>query len=144
MSGYPGVGELEDAITAYKRVPAGIPDLPDLHARIDDLAAEEDRVYARLTVTGTNTGRFSGVPPTGRPFALFAVIVVSTALFQAPQHRALSGGFDRGSGRGPPEEELDQDRGLVGLRAAWALDGLADRFLMALPKEVFSRRPGTR
>ncbi|HLL39572.1 MAG TPA: hypothetical protein VK357_07865 [Rubrobacteraceae bacterium] len=27
--------------------------------------------------------------------ALFAVIVVSTALFQAPQHQALSGGFDR-------------------------------------------------
>ena len=27
--------------------------------------------------------------------ALFAVIVVSTVLFQAPQHQALSGGFDR-------------------------------------------------
>ena len=27
--------------------------------------------------------------------ALFAVIVVSTTLFQAPQHQALSGGFDR-------------------------------------------------
>lgn len=26
---------------------------------------------------------------------LFAVLVVSTALFQAPQHQALSGGFDR-------------------------------------------------
>ncbi len=28
---------------------------------------------------------------------LFAVIVVSTALFQAPQHQALSSGFDRGA-----------------------------------------------
>lgn len=29
--------------------------------------------------------------------ALFAVIAVSTALLQAPQHAALSGGFDRGA-----------------------------------------------
>ena len=28
---------------------------------------------------------------------LFAVIVVSTPLFQAPQHQTLSGGFDRGA-----------------------------------------------
>ena len=61
----PGRVNLEDAISAYKRIPAGI---PDLHARIDDLAAEGDWVYARLTVTGTNTGRFFGVPPTGRPY----------------------------------------------------------------------------
>ena len=42
--------------------------IPDLEARIDDLAAEDDRVYARLTVTGTNTGNFFGVPPTGRRY----------------------------------------------------------------------------
>ena len=29
--------------------------------------------------------------------ALFAVIAVSTALFQAPQHQVLSGGFDQGA-----------------------------------------------
>jgi SnoaL-like polyketide cyclase len=34
----------------------------------DDLAAEGDRVYARPTLTDTNTGRFFGVPPTGRPY----------------------------------------------------------------------------
>ena len=32
------------------------------------MAAEGDRVYARLTVTGTNTGRFFGMPPTGRSY----------------------------------------------------------------------------
>ena len=42
--------------------------IPDLHARIDDMAAESDKVYARLTVTGTNTGRFFGAPPTGRSY----------------------------------------------------------------------------
>lgn len=61
----PGWVSLPDAITAFERVLVGI---PDLEARIDDLAAEGDRVYARLTVTGTNTGNFFGVPPTGRRY----------------------------------------------------------------------------
>lgn len=61
----PGWVELSEAITAFERVLVGI---PDLEARIDDLAAEDDRVYARLTVTGTNTGSFFGVPPTGRRY----------------------------------------------------------------------------
>lgn len=61
----PGWVNLPDAIAAFKRVPAGI---PDLNARVDDVVAEDDKVYARLTVTGTNTGRFFGVPPTGRPY----------------------------------------------------------------------------
>lgn len=61
----PGWVNLEDAIAAFERVPAGI---PDLNARIDDVVGEDDRVYARLTVTGTNTGRFFGAPPTGRSY----------------------------------------------------------------------------
>ena len=61
----PGWVNLEDALTSFKRIPAGI---PDLNARVDDLVAEEDKVYARLTLTGTNTGRFFGVPPTGRSY----------------------------------------------------------------------------
>jgi steroid delta-isomerase-like uncharacterized protein len=39
---------------------------PDLHARIDDLVAEGDRVAARLTFRGTHQGEFLGVPATGR------------------------------------------------------------------------------
>ena len=61
----PGWVNLDDAIAAFERVPAGI---PDLNARIDDVVGEDDRVYARLTVTGTNTGRFFGAPPTGRSY----------------------------------------------------------------------------
>ena len=52
-------------MTSLRKVLVGI---PDLNARIDDLIAEDDRVYARLTVTGTNTGRFFGAPPTGRRY----------------------------------------------------------------------------
>lgn len=39
--------------------------IPDLYARVDDYIAEDDKVYARLTVTGTNSGSFYGIPATG-------------------------------------------------------------------------------
>jgi hypothetical protein len=57
--------DLPEAIASLEKVVGGI---PDLHARIDDVAAEGDRVYARLTVAGTNTRRFFGAPPTGRGY----------------------------------------------------------------------------
>lgn len=61
----PGWVDLKEAVASLEKVVGGI---PDLNARIDDVAAEGDRVYARLTVTGTNTGRFFGAPPTGRSY----------------------------------------------------------------------------
>jgi steroid delta-isomerase-like uncharacterized protein len=39
---------------------------PDLHAHIDDLVANGDRVAVRLTFRGTHQGEFLGVPATGR------------------------------------------------------------------------------
>lgn len=53
---------LTDAVTSLRKVLVGI---PDLHARIDDIVAEGDRVYARLTVFGTNSGTFYGLPASG-------------------------------------------------------------------------------
>ena len=61
----PGWVDLPEAVASLQKVVGGI---PDLNARIDDLAAEGDKVYARLTVTGTNSGRFFGAPPTGRSY----------------------------------------------------------------------------
>lgn len=40
--------------------------MPDFHTQIDDLIAEADRVAARVTMTGTHTGDFYGIPATGR------------------------------------------------------------------------------
>ena len=59
----PGWVDLPEAVASLARVVGGI---PDLNARIDDVAAEGDRVYARLNVTGTNAGSFFGLPATGR------------------------------------------------------------------------------
>ena len=61
----PGWVDLPEAVASLEKVVGGI---PDLNARIDDLVSEDDKVYARLTVTGTNTGRFFGAPPTGRRY----------------------------------------------------------------------------
>lgn len=61
----PGWVGLLKAVASLQKVVGGI---PDLSARVDDLISEDDKVYARLTVTGTNTGRFFGAPPTGRRY----------------------------------------------------------------------------
>jgi predicted ester cyclase len=39
---------------------------PDLHYTIDDSIAYGDQIVHRLTATGTMTGEFMGVPPTGK------------------------------------------------------------------------------
>ncbi|MBA2616580.1 MAG: ester cyclase [Rubrobacter sp.] len=61
----PGWVNLADATTSLKQVLVGI---PDLGASIDDCVAEGDKVYARLTVRGTNSGRFYGIPATNRAY----------------------------------------------------------------------------
>jgi steroid delta-isomerase-like uncharacterized protein len=38
---------------------------PDFTARIDDIIAEDDKVVARTTFSGTHKGDFMGIPPTG-------------------------------------------------------------------------------
>ena len=39
---------------------------PDLHFTIEDLIAEEDRVVARVSMSGTQQGAFMGIPATGK------------------------------------------------------------------------------
>jgi predicted ester cyclase len=40
---------------------------PDVHATIQDIIAEGDKVVERTIAHGTHKGEFNGVPPTGRP-----------------------------------------------------------------------------
>jgi steroid delta-isomerase-like uncharacterized protein len=42
---------------------------PDLHVAIDELIAEDDKVFCRSTMTGTHDGEYKGIPPTGRNIA---------------------------------------------------------------------------
>jgi len=50
--------------------------MPDYHTVIEDLIAEGDKVAARVTMTGTHTGDFWGIPPTGRRVNLTAIYIV--------------------------------------------------------------------
>jgi predicted ester cyclase len=43
---------------------------PDVHYEIDDLIADEDKVTIRATLSGSHSGPFMGMPPTGRNFSI--------------------------------------------------------------------------
>lgn len=63
----PGWVNLNDAITSLKKVLIGI---PNLNARIEDVVAEDNKVYARLKVTGTQKGSLFGMPATHKNYEL--------------------------------------------------------------------------
>jgi hypothetical protein len=46
---------------------------PDLHATIDDIVAEGDKVVVRYTVTGTHKGEMMGIPPTNKKVKLWMI-----------------------------------------------------------------------
>ena len=50
--------------------------MPDYHTTIEDLIAEGDKVASRVTMTGTHTGNFWGIPPTGRRVNLTGIYIV--------------------------------------------------------------------
>jgi steroid delta-isomerase-like uncharacterized protein len=53
--------------------------IPDLHATIDDMVAEGDKLSVRFTVTGTHVGELMGVPPTGKHFDVGAMCIYRIA-----------------------------------------------------------------
>lgn len=46
---------------------------PDYHETIEDIIAEEDKVWILLRYTGTHKGEFMGLPPTGKKLTSLAV-----------------------------------------------------------------------
>ena len=46
---------------------------PDVTAHIEDIFSSADRVAVRLTMRGTHTGEFLGVPPSGRQIAYTSI-----------------------------------------------------------------------
>jgi len=47
--------------------------MPDWHETIEDIIAEGDKVWLRLTYTGTHTGEWFGLAPTGKKITATAV-----------------------------------------------------------------------
>jgi len=48
---------------------------PDFHITIEDIFAEGDKVVSRLTMRGTQTGEFMGIPPTGKQTTATGILI---------------------------------------------------------------------
>jgi predicted ester cyclase len=60
----PGIPSgIEGAKVAHQMMLAGFPDYQTV---IEELIAEGDKVVARITMSGTHTGSFMGIAPTGK------------------------------------------------------------------------------
>lgn len=51
----------------------GLKAFPDWHENIEDIIAEGDKVWVRLSYTGTHRGEFMGISPTGKKIMSKAV-----------------------------------------------------------------------
>ena len=48
---------------------------PDFHVAIEDMVAEGDKVWVRVTFTGTHTGEYLGFAPTGKKISYKSVTI---------------------------------------------------------------------
>lgn len=60
--------------------------MPDWHTAIDELIAEGDKVVARITMTGTHTGDFWGIPATGKRVEFTGMYMVRIADGKIVEH----------------------------------------------------------
>ena len=57
----------------------GFQGFPDWHEKIEDIIAEEDKVWVRLSYTGTHSGEWRGLTPTGKKLVSTAVDIYRIA-----------------------------------------------------------------
>lgn len=74
---------IEGAKAAHQIMLAGF---PDYQTTIDDLFAEGDKVAARITMSGTNTGSFMGIPPTGKYVSFTGIYIARLAYGKIVEH----------------------------------------------------------
>ena len=53
----------------------GFKGFPDWHEAIEDIIAEGDKVWVRLTYSGTHTGEFRGLAPTGKKITIMGLMI---------------------------------------------------------------------
>jgi predicted ester cyclase len=68
-----GVTALKQAWTGLMRA------YPDIHVAVQDMLTDGDKIVVRNTVTGTNTGEFRGLPPTGKPVTYNEIFIIRFA-----------------------------------------------------------------
>jgi steroid delta-isomerase-like uncharacterized protein len=81
MSGIPT--GIEGAKAAHRIMLAGFPDYETI---IDDVFAEGDKVAVRITMSGTNTGSFMGIPATGKHVSFTGIYIARIASGKIVEH----------------------------------------------------------
>ena len=71
-TGYDFGGGPEDVKQIVTTVRTGF---PDVHFRIEDLLAEDDRVVGRWTFRGTHRGDFMGISPSGKNVSVMGIAI---------------------------------------------------------------------
>ena len=72
----------------------GFTGFPDWHEAVDDIIAEGDKVWLHLTYTGTHTGEFFGLPPTGNKVTMKAVAIYRIANGKLVEGWFINDGLD--------------------------------------------------
>lgn len=91
----PGWGTVNGRLAIEKVFSAFFAAFPDCVFEFGDDVIVEDRAVQTMTVRGTNTGGFFGQPPTGKPFRLFLVSLITVSDRQIVYERRVYdvGGF---------------------------------------------------
>ena len=67
---------------------------PDFHETIEDIIAEGDKVWARITFTGTHTGEFMGIAPTGKKITTEMVDIFRIVNGRLAEYRDVNNNLD--------------------------------------------------
>jgi steroid delta-isomerase-like uncharacterized protein len=65
---------------------------PDLQFRPGETVTQADRVAMQFTMSGTHQGRFEGIPPTGKQFAVPGVVLARVAKGKIEELRGVFDG----------------------------------------------------
>jgi steroid delta-isomerase-like uncharacterized protein len=63
---------------------------PDLKVTIEDSVAVDDKVWVRVTCTGTHRGQFKGLPPTGRHFEMTEIHIARFENGKGVEHWSIA------------------------------------------------------
>jgi hypothetical protein len=62
---------------------------PDIAHTIDEVLPADGRLVVRFTLRGTHRGTFFGIPPTGRPIEVGAIVILTLANGQVSHLRGM-------------------------------------------------------
>ena len=67
---------------------------PDFHETIEDIIAEGDKVWVRITFTGTHTGKWMGIAPTGKKVTTEMVDIFRIVNGKLVEYRDVNNNLD--------------------------------------------------